>query len=374
MKKPLARCGLPLLAILSLIGLAACGQKTAEPEPLRAVRTQVLQVAEAGQELVFAGELRARTESRLAFRVPGKVLERKVGLGDAVKAGQLLMRLDPADLKLAAEAAQAALRAAKSNRDSQVADIKRFRELRAQGFISSAELERREAGYQAALSQFEQARAQAQAQANQAGYGDLLADAKGVITSVDAEPGTVVAAGTPVLRLAHDGARDVVFQVPEQQVAQLRQWVSGGQLSVVVPGIAEPLPAKLREVAQAADPVTRTFLVKADIGNQPEARIGQTATVTLSKAKVGGVLRLPMAAIFQAKGRAQVYVLDPATMSLRAQAVEIAGAEGNEVIVVGGLSAQQEIVTAGVHVLRDGEKVRRYGAAPAQPVATAASR
>jgi multidrug efflux system membrane fusion protein len=372
MKKPLARLATPLLAGTLLLGLVACGQKPAEKAPERAVRTLVLQAGEAGQELVFAGELRARTESRLAFRVPGKVLERKVGLGDAVKKGQLLMRLDPADLQLAAEAAQAALRAAKANRDSQAADMKRFRELRDQGFISSAELERREAAFQAAVSQFEQARAQAKAQSNQKDYGDLLADASGVITSVDAEPGTVVAAGTPVLRLAQDGARDVIFQVPEQQVAALRRVAGSGRLSVVVPGLPDPLPAKLREVAQAADPVTRTFLVKADIGPQPEARIGQTATVTLSTEKVGGVVKLPMAAVFEAKGKPHVYVLDSATMTLKSRAIEVAGADGNEVIVASGLSAQQEVVSAGVHVLRDGEKVRRYGAAP--QAAAAASR
>lgn len=364
MKKSLAHRGAPLFAIL-LMGLAACGQKAAEPEAERAVRTLVLQAAEAGQELVYAGELRSRSESRLAFRVPGKVLERRVGLGDTVKKGQLLMRLDPADLQLAAEAAQAALRAAKANRDSQAADMKRFRELRDQGFISSAELERRDAAYQAALSQYEQARAQAKAQANQKDYGDLLADAAGVITSVDAEPGTVVAAGTPVLRLAQDGPRDVVFQVPEQQVAQLRQLAGSGRLSVAIPGVAEPVPAKLRELAQAADPVTRTFIVKADIGPQRDARIGQTATVTLTTAKAGGVVKLPMSAVFEAKGKPQVFVLDPATMTVRTRAIEVGGAEGNEVVVLSGLSAQQEVVSAGVHVLRDGEKVRRYGAAPA---------
>ncbi len=375
MTKPLARLTAPMLASL-LLGLAACGQKATEVEPERAVRTLVLQASEAGQELVFPGELRARSESRLAFRVGGKVLERKVGLGDAVKKGQLLMRLDPADLQLAAEAAQAGLRAAKANRDSQAADMKRFRELRDQGFISTAELERREAAYQAALSQFDQARVQARAQANQSGYGDLLADAAGIITSVDAEPGTVVASGTPVLRLAQDGARDVVFYVPEQQVSQLRGMAASGKLMVRVPGHGGTVPAKLREVAQAADPATRTFLVKADIGVQPELRVGQTATVTLSAAKVGGIVKLPMSAVFESKGKAQVYVLDGATMTVRARAIEVAGAEGNEVIVAGGLSAQQEVVTAGVHVLRDGEKVRRYGAAPStsQPAAQPASR
>jgi membrane fusion protein, multidrug efflux system len=356
------------VSCMALLLLAGCGKKPTDVVPERAVRTLVLEASEAGQERDFSAELRARTESRLGFRVPGKVLERKVGLGDAVKKGQLLMRLDPADLKLAAEAAQAQLRAAKTQRDSQAADIKRFRELRAQGFISTAELERREAGYEATVAQFDQARAQAQAQANQAGYGDLVADAAGVITSVDAEPGTVVAAGTPVLRLAHDGPRDVVFQVPEHEVAALRDIAGKGKLSVKVG--SESFVAKLREVAQAADPVTRTFLVKADIGVQPGLRIGQTATVLLSTEKIGGLVKLPMSAVLESKGQPQVYVLESATMTLRLRPIEIAGAEGNEVIVTGGLSARQEVVTAGVHVLRDGEKVRRWGAAPAQAAAS----
>lgn len=359
------------VSMLALLTLAACGKKPADTVPERAVRTLVLEASEAGEEREFAGELRARSESRLGFRVPGKVLERKVGLGDSVRQGQVLMRLDPADLQLAAEAAQAALRAAKTQRDSQAADMKRFRDLHAQGFISAAELERRNAGYEAAQAQFEQARAQARAQNNQAEYGELKADATGVITSVDAEPGTVVAAGTPVLRLAQDGARDVVFHMPEHEVAALRDLAGKGRLSVLVAGQVQDIPAKLREVAQAADPVTRTFLVKADIGVQPSLRIGQTARVLLSTPKTAGAVRLPMSALLESKGQAQVFVLDAATMTVRLRPIEVAGAEGAEVLVAGGLSARQEVVTAGVHVLRDGEKVRRYGAAPA---AAAASR
>lgn len=367
MNKPLPRW----TALALLVLLTACGQKPAEPEPERAVRTQVLQATQAGQELIYAAEVRARSESRLGFRVGGKVLERKVGLGDSVKKGQVLMRLDPSDLKLAAEASQAQLRAAKTNRDSLAADLKRFRDLHAQGFIGAAELERRDAAFQASQAQWEQARAQAKAQANQEDYGSLAADGAGVITSVDAEPGTVVAAGTPVLRLAQDGPLDVVFQIPEQQAAALRKVAADGELLVRVAGVSEPLPAKLREVAQAADPVTRTFLVKADIGKHSEVKLGQTATVTLNTAKVAGVLKLPLSAVFEAKGQAQVWVLDAGTMTVRQRAVEVAGAEGNEVVVIGGLSAQQEIVTAGVHVLRDGEKVRRYGApAAAGPAAS----
>jgi multidrug efflux system membrane fusion protein len=366
MKKPLPRW----TALSLLVLLAACGQKAAAPEPERAVRTQVLQVTQAGQEMVYAAEVRARSESRLGFRVPGKVLERKVGLGDSVKKGQVLMRLDPSDLALAAEAAQAQLRAAKTNRDSLAADLKRFRDLHAQGFIGAAELERRDAAFQGAQAQWEQARAQARAQANQADYGALKADVAGIITSVDAEPGTVVAAGTPVLRLAQDGPLDVVFQIPEQQAAALRRIAADGDLQVRVAGLEAPLSAKLREVAQAADPVSRTFLVKADIGKPSEVKLGQTATVTLNTAKVSGVLKLPMSAVFQAKGQPHVWVLNGGTMTVRQYAVQVAGAEGNEVVVTGGLSPEQEIVTVGVHVLREGEKVRRYGA-PAAPIAAA---
>ncbi len=347
-----------------LVALAACGPKPAPPVPERAVRTMVVETVAAGQVYEYAADVRARTESRLGFRVAGKVLERKVSLGDRVKAGQVLMRLDGQDLALAAEAAQAALRAARSNRDQQAADLKRFRDLKAQGFISGAELERREVALASAQAQWEQAQAQAQAQRNQAGYGDLTADAAGLITSVDAEPGTVVSAGMPVLRLAQDGPRDVVFQVPEHQVSLLRRQLKGENASLQVRmwGREELLPAQLREVAESADPVTRTFLVKADIGQPEDVKLGQTATVVFNPGKLAGVVKVPLSAVFETQGRPHVWVLSPSTMTLRAQAVEVGGADGNEVIVVSGLSPKQEIVTAGTHVLAANQKVRRYGA------------
>lgn len=357
-----------------LIVLAACGPKPAPPAPERAVRTLVLEAVAAGQVYEYAADVRARTESRLGFRVGGKVLDRKVNLGDRVKAGQVLMRLDGQDLALAAEASQAALRAARSNRDQQAADLKRFRDLKAQGFISGAELERREVALAAAQAQWEQAQAQAQAQRNQAGYGDLTADAPGLITGVDAEPGTVVAAGTPVLRLAQDGPRDVVFQVPEHQVALLRRQLRGesASLQVRIWGREELLPAKLREVAESADPVTRTFLVKIDIGQPEDVKLGQTATVVFNPGKLSGVLKVPLAAVFETQGRPHVWVLSPSTMTLRAQAVEVGGADGNEVVVISGLSPKQEIVIAGTHVLAANQKVRRFGSAPSAASAPAA--
>lgn len=367
-----ARSGMLLAASAALLSmLAACGKKEAAPEPVRAVRTQVVAGESAGQVLEYAAELRARTESRLSFRVGGKLLERRANLGDVVKPGQLLARLDGQDLQLAQEAARAAMNAARVNRDQSGADYKRFIDLHQQGFISSAELERRDAAFKAAQAQLDQAKAQANVQGNQSDYALLRADAPGVITSVLAEPGMVVGAGTPVLQLAHDGPRDVVFSVPEHLIGRLREAAARpGALTVRLWGSDQaPLPVQLREVSAAADPTTRTFLVKADAGKL-DARLGQTATVSLALPKQDKLIKLPLTAVLEQQGKTSVWVLDPQSMSLKLQPVQVSGAENNEVLVAGGLKPGQEVVTAGVHVLTPGQKVTRYVA----PAAAAASR
>lgn len=362
--------------LLCLALLSACSRHEPAPEPVRAVRSTVIAPATASGSLDYAAEVRARTESRLSFRVGGKITQRAVDLGDTVKAGQVLARLDPQDLRLGEAAAQAAVRAAQVNYDLAAADLKRYRELKAQGFISGAELERRETAAQAAQAQLEQARAQAGVQGNQRAYSALVADAPGVITSVDAEPGTVVAAGTPVLRLAHDGPRDVVFSVPEDRLNGVRALMDkAGALQVTLWGEEnKPLPATVREVAAAADPVTRTFLVKADVG-RAAVRLGQTATVSIALPPMEGVAKLPLSAVFEQQGRSTVWIVDAASMTVRAQPVALGGAEGREVVVVGGLQPGQRVVTAGVHVLTPGQKVTLYAepGAPAQRPAAAAS-
>ncbi|WP_249937065.1 efflux RND transporter periplasmic adaptor subunit [Roseateles sp. DAIF2] len=356
------------VAVLAL--LSACGKKEPAPEPERAVRTLVVAGDSAGLTHEYAAELRARTESRLSFRVGGKLLERRAGLGDVVKPGQLLARLDGQDLLLAQEAAKAAMNAARVNRDQSGADYKRFIDLHQQGFISSAELERRDAAFKAAQAQLDQAKAQASAQGNQSDYAQLKADAAGVITAVYAEPGMVVGAGTQVLQLAHDGPRDVVFSVPEHLIASLRGAAARpGALKVKLWGSDQPAQAiQLREVAAAADPTTRTFLVKADAG-KIDARLGQTATVSLELPKQDKVIKLPLSAVLEQQGKTSVWVLDGASMTLKLQAIQVGGAEGNEVVVAGGLTPGQEVVTAGVHVLTPGQKVKRY----VPPAASAAA-
>ncbi len=358
---------LPAAMALALLGLlSACSRPEPAPEPLRAVRTLVVQPAGVAAERRYAAEVKARTESRLGFQVPGRLVRRLAEVGQAVGAGQVLAEIDPQDLRLAQAAAQAAVAAAEVSAAQATADLRRFRDLHAQGFISAAELQRRETTAQAAEAQLAQARAQAAVQGNQAGYARLLAPAAGVVTAAEAEPGAVLAAGQPVLRLAHAGPRDAVFTVPEDQVEALRSLIGRPDvLRVRGWGRGDDWPATVREVAAAADPSTRTFLVKADLAAAP-AELGQTATVTLPLPPRDGLIRLPLSALRELGGRTVVWQLDPQAMTVSAREVQVAGADGNLALVGAGLAPGAEVVTAGVHVLSEGQKVTRFAAAAAR--------
>ena len=364
-----------LLSASLLLTLAACSRPAAPPEPVRSVKTMLITPAAAGSTLEYAGEIRARVESRLGFRVGGKMVERPVNVGDAVKAGQVLARLDPRDLRLNEDVARAAVASAGVNLQQAEADFKRYRDLKDQGFISGAELERRETTLKVAQAQLAQARAQSGVQGNQAGYSALTADAGGVITGVDVEPGMVVAAGAPVLRLAHDGPRDVVFAVPEDKVA-LVQSIAARRGSVQVrlwSNERDELAATIREISAAADPATRTFLVKADLGSAAASpRLGQTATVAIPTPRLAGIARVPLSALKEHQGGSSVWIVDPASMTAVARPVRIGGAEGSEAIVLAGLSPGDRVVTAGVHVLQAGQKVRLY-ADPEAPLGSASA-
>jgi membrane fusion protein, multidrug efflux system len=363
------RVGVGLLA--GVVLLAGCSRPAPAPEPVRAVRTLTVTAESAGTTREFAADVRARTESRLGFRIGGKMLSRSADTGDRVKAGQVLARLDPSDLRLGQDAARAALRAAEAGHALAAAELRRFSELKAQGFISGVELERRETSLAAAQSQLDQARAQASVQGNQAAYATLVAPAAGVVTAVEAEPGVVLATGTPVLRLAHDGPRDAVFSVPEDSATAFRALQGRvAALKVRTWGSTALLPATVREVAAAADPATRTFLVKADLG-AADVQLGQTLTVLVEGARAEGVAKLPLSALFQEQGRSAVWLVDPGSMTVRLQPVAVAGADANSVVIASGLAPGQQVVTAGVHVLSPGQKVKLY-VAPAAGAASAA--
>jgi RND family efflux transporter MFP subunit len=360
-----------LLTLLSAALLVACGAKPAAEEPIRSVRTLTVGSSTNPALHDYAAEIRSRTESRLGFRVAGKLVSRAVELGQAVRRGDRLAQLDPQDLQLGEAAARSAVNAAQVNADLAAADLARYKGLRDQGFVSAAEIERRETLWRAAQAQLEQAQAQWNVQRNQTGYALLSADAPGVITGVDAEPGTVLAAGAPVVRLAHDGPRDAVFSVPEDRVEAVRALLGKpGALAVRLWGQDAAMhPATLRELSAAADPATRTFLAKADIGKL-DVRLGQTATVQIASQVGEPAPRLPLAAVTLIQGKTSVWLLDRTAMTVSPHAIVVAGADGNAVVVASGLANGQTVVTAGVHTLMPGQKVSLY----VEPSASAALR
>jgi RND family efflux transporter MFP subunit len=359
--------GALLLAALGV--LSACSKPVPAEEPLRAVK--VLTVGEGTQQASaeYAGEVQARVESRLGFRVAGKIIRRAVELGQRVKAGQVLAQLDPQDYQLSEAAARAQLAAAATNRDLAAADYKRYQGLREQNFISSAELERRDSTWKAAQAQFEQARAQLSGQGNQSAYTTLVADVSGVVTSVDAEVGQVVAAGTSVLRIAQDGPRDVLFAVPEDKVQALRV---GSLAQVALWASHTTVQGTVREVAASADPVTRTYAVKLALDAKDALPLGSTVSVTAAAFAHGDkpVIKLPTSAFLRDGNASAVWVLDPASMTVQLTKIEIATADGNEVVVSRGLKPGMQVVVAGVHVLSPGQKVSLYQAGRAQSLAS----
>ena len=339
--------------------LAGCSRPEPPPEPVRAVKLLTVGAAPLHAQLEYAGEVRARTETRLGFRVAGKVLKRQAELGQRVRAGQVLAQLDPQDYRLAAQAAQAQVAAAQTQRDLAAADFKRYAALKAQNFISGAELERREASVKSAQAQLDQARAQASAEGNQAGYTQLLAPASGVVTAVEAEPGQVVAAGTPVVRIAEDGPRDAVFAVPEDKVAQM---AAGQDVSVRAWSGGEALAGKVREVAASADPVTRTYEVKVALQGEGVPALGSTVYVLPQAFNRAGTqaITLPTTALRQQGQGTAVWVYDPASSTVRSQDIEVATADGNAAVVSAGLTPGMQVVATGVHLLSPGQKVTVY--------------
>jgi len=313
-----------LLAIAATV--AGCSKQEVTVEPVRAVKLMTVSAGGGDADVAFAAEIHARTESRLGFRVAGKLQRRLVDSGQTVHAGQLLAVIDPLDYQLGAQAAAAQATAAQTQRDLAAADLKRYESLRDQGFVSGAEIDRRQAALRSADAALRQAQAQAGVQGNQATYTQLLADADGVIVGVDAEPGQVLASGTPVVRLARSGPRDAVFAVPEDRVGAVKPGMAAA-VSLWSQGAAQGpvLEGSVREVAASADPATRTFMVKVALKEgRTQPPLGATATVRLRPAAAAHstpLLQLPTSALWQQGQGSAVWVYDAGAGQVKARAV-----------------------------------------------------
>ena len=346
------------LASVALL-LAACSRPAPPEEPIRAVKVMTVGASAYSSSHEYAGEVRAQIESRLGFRVGGKLIKRQAELGQHVNAGQVLAELDPQDYRLAADAARAQVAAAATNRNLAAADFKRYQALMDQNFISGAELERREATLKAAQAQLDLAQSQLAVQGNQTSYAVLTADVAGIVTAIDAEPGQVVTAGAPVVRIAADGVRDVVFSVPEDKVAGLKV---GAPVRIRVWAQGTELQGRVREVAASSDPVTRTYPVKVSIDAKTPPPLGSTVyVVSDTSATVSTpVIKLPTSALRQEGQTTTVWVLDKTRMTVSSQVIQVATADGNEIVVASGLQPGMLVVSAGVHVLSPGQKVSIY--------------
>ncbi|EGF31658.1 putative transport/efflux transmembrane protein [Oxalobacteraceae bacterium IMCC9480] len=340
--------------VLTLALLAACSKPVEKTEDIRPVRAMTLAPADAEAKAEFSGDVRPRIESRLGFRVGGKIVARKVEVGSLVKRGQVLMQLDPQDLQLAQLQTAAALKAAQSNRDLARAEQQRYEELRARNFVSQAVLDAKQTAFQAAQASFDQATAAARNQSNQTGYATLVADVDGVVTGIDAETGQVVAAGTPVVRVAQTREKDVVIGIPEDQVDLLRQvtdirvhvWADPGTI----------IEGKLRELSPMADPVSRTFTARIALpAGATQVRLGMTAYVTFVSRIPQTMIRVPLNALVRDKSATAVWVIEGGVVKL--VPVQVSGPAGNDMLLAGGVAPGQTIVTAGVNLLKPGQKV-----------------
>jgi multidrug efflux system membrane fusion protein len=359
-RTPLASAAwLPLtLALAATLALAGCGRDGPAATPPRAVL--VVHPGAAGDPggLAFAGDVRAREESALSFRVGGKLVRRLVDVGDRVRAGQVLAELDAQDLQLQAGAAQAQLAAAQGELARAGADRARYAQLAQQQLVSRSALDAQNAAYAAAAGQAKAARANYDAARNAAGYARLLAPRNGVIALRQAEAGQVVAAGQTVFGLAADGAREVVIALPEArmhdfsvgQPAQVELWNAPGKR----------LPARIREISPAADAQTRTYATRVALDDAQAAAdgLGQSARVFFAAAPGGAKLAVPLAAVQPAPdGGKALWVVDPATHRVRLAPVRLGAYAEDSVPVLGGVSAGDWIVAAGGHLLREGQVV-----------------
>ncbi|MBX9825881.1 MAG: efflux RND transporter periplasmic adaptor subunit [Xanthobacteraceae bacterium] len=345
-----------LLAVSAALALAGCQAETAPLARIeRPVQVQRVAFENGAAAREFVGVVRARYETDLGFRVSGKIVERVVNVGDRVKVGDVIARLDPQDLRLQVESAEAELAAATSNLAQAAADLDRYAALKTKGYAPVAEYDRKKAANDEAEGRVTRARRALDIARNQLTYADLRADADGVITATRAEPGQVVAIGQAVAQLAHRGEKEAVVSLPEtwlgdvrRMQAKVRLWSDGDRV----------YQARLRELSPQADATTRTYAARFTIPDADDAvAYGMTATVTLSRPGEETVARLPLSAVLnRGKGAAVFVVDDGGALALRN--VTVSTFNGDTALVTSGLSNGERVVTLGVQKLEAGFKVR----------------
>ena len=347
----------PLAAVALAALLAACTQAAEQkPEEVRLVRVVKVGAADVTRRVDYAGEVRPRYETRLAFRVGGKITERLVDAGATVRAGQPVARLDASDLALAEASARAQMASVEAERNLAESEFRRYADLRAKNFISQAEYDRRANAFSTAEARLKAVRAQHRQAANQVAYATLSADTDGVITAIEAEAGQVVAAGQTVARLARPGEREIAFSVPESQRELLEKAEEFTVSLNARPG--RTWKARLRELSPAADPVTRTYAARATLlGADDEVELGMSARASVALGAPGAKIEIPISALHTRGDTPQVFVVT-AEGTVQPRQVKTGGIAGERVVIESGLAPGEVVVVAGAQLLRAGQRVR----------------
>ena len=354
----MSTCRIPI-AVLIAAAATACDNPAPPAAQPRPVRTVTVQQSAGGEIVSLTGQVSAKDQANLGFRLDGRMTERLVNVGDVVTAGQLVARLDP-------RIQQSALRAAEANLasvEAQSADARitlwRQQQLLKDGWTSRAKFDQAQHNLETLQGQVDAARAQQHIAQEQLSYTALAADAPGAVTAIGAEPGEVVHAGQMIAQVARKGARDAVFDVPEQLMRTGPRDPRVDILLVNDPQVAAT--GRIREVSPEADPATRTFRVKVAVTDPPEAmRLGATVTGRIRLAARAGV-DVPASALTETDQRPAVWLVDPKSMTVSLRNVGVLRYDADGVVISQGLQSGDVVVTAGVQTLHPGQKIRLLG-------------
>lgn len=347
---------LPALFIAAACLLAGCGEKQAEVATVRPVRWLLVSAAPDGGVNTFTAEIRSRYETDLSFQVGGKLIQRAVDVGTTVRKGDVLAQLDPTDQRVSVEAARAAVNAARAELGRARSDEERYRDLLERGLTTRATHLAQQTAAKTAQSKLEQSLAELRLNEQKLSYTTLRANANGVVTAVNAEVGAVVSAGQRILSIAQPSELEAAFDVPDSRIEEIRTALSAQMALLTSPQAL--YPARIREISPSADPTTRTYRVKAAIPVPPASlRLGMTVAVTISSPSSQPTIALPATALFQKGHDAAVWVIQQ-NETLELRTVNVARYESDRVIISQGLRHGERVVSAGVHRLAAGEKVR----------------
>ncbi|KSV90720.1 efflux RND transporter periplasmic adaptor subunit [Sinorhizobium sp. GL28] len=346
------------IALISTLSAALAGCSEEKSETAEVVRpVKVVEIAQADnvRQLSYSGAVRARTEMNLGFRVSGKIVERIVNVGDRVKVGDLLARIDPTDYELAVRSASANLDAAERQVETVELVRDRAKQLLARKFASQAQFDQAVLSYNQAVATRDAAKSALSQAKNQVVYTSLVADRPGIVTTINADVGQVVGSGTPVATVAVEGEKEVQVAVPETEISNFK---AGLPVKVGIWSDAGlSLDGTVREVAGSADQQSRTFSVRVSLPNDQRVLLGMTATIEASAGNGVSFVSVPLSALAEKDGYPIVWVVDRGTETVRSRPVTLADFTTNGVRVTEGLKVGDLVVAAGTQFMTDDLKV-----------------